>query len=159
MSSEPAVLGVHHTSFTVSSLDRTVAFFTEALGLPLLSRAPRDNAVIARITGVHGADVEIAYVRGPGHDIELIEFRGPGGRGAVRPRPCDTGFAHVALTVRGIDALIARAAHHGVLPVSPPATNGPFGPIAGARIAYLRDPDGITVELIERREDAGESET
>ncbi|NKC33887.1 VOC family protein [Falsiroseomonas selenitidurans] len=152
----PGVLGVHHTSFTVSSLDRAVALWTEVFGFPLLSRAPRDNAIIAEVTGVPGADVEIAYVRGPGHDIELIEFRGPADRAAVRPRPCDAGFSHVALMVTGLDALLARGALHGAHPVNPPVTNGRFGPIAGARIAYLRDPDGITIELIECREDGVE---
>lgn len=147
----PAVLGMHHTSFTVSSLDRAVAMWTEVFGFPLLSRAPRDNAIIAQVTGVPGADVEIAYVRGPGHDIELIEFRSPADRGTARLRPCDVGFAHVALLVTSIDALLDRAAAHGARPVSPPVTNGPLGPIAGARIAYLRDLDGITIELIERR--------
>ena len=152
MLSEPAVLGVHHTSFTVSSLDRAVGFFRDCLGFPMVSRAPRDPDVISAVTGVPGARVEIAYVRGPGHDVELIEYHGPADRGAARPRPCDAGFAHLALVVRGLDALVAEAARHGVAAVAPPVTNGGHGPIAGARVVYLRDPDGITVELIEAQE-------
>lgn len=35
------VLGTNHTSFTVSSLDRTIAFFRDCLGFDLVSRAPR----------------------------------------------------------------------------------------------------------------------
>lgn len=149
MQAEPLVLSVHHTSFTVSSLDRSVALFTEAFGLPLMSRALRDNAVIAHVTGVAGADVEIAYVRGPTHDIELIEFHGPADRAVLRPRPCDVGFAHVAFTVRDLDVIVARAARYGAAPVNPPAVNGAGGPIAGSRIVYLRDADGLTIELIE----------
>jgi catechol 2,3-dioxygenase-like lactoylglutathione lyase family enzyme len=34
-------LSTDHPSFTVSDLDRADAFFTEALGFPLLSKAPR----------------------------------------------------------------------------------------------------------------------
>lgn len=147
----PAVLGVHHTSFTVSSLDRAVGFFRDCLGFPLVSRAPRDPAVIAAVTGVPGAQVEIAYVRGPGHDVELIEYHAPADRGATRPRPCDAGFAHLALTVRGLDEIVAAAERHGVTTVAPPVTNSGQGPIAGARVIYLRDADGITIELIETR--------
>ncbi len=43
------VLRTNHTSFTVSDLDRSVAFFTEALGFELMSRAPRDPAIIPQL--------------------------------------------------------------------------------------------------------------
>ena len=40
------VLATNHTSFTVSDLDRSIAFFTEALGFEILNRAPRDPKLI-----------------------------------------------------------------------------------------------------------------
>ena len=92
------VLSTNHTSFTVSNLDRTIAFFRDALGFEVTSKAPRDPDAIERITGVEGSEVMIAYVRGPGHSIELIEYLAPADRGKVESRPCDTGFAHVATT-------------------------------------------------------------
>ena len=85
------VLGTNHTSFTVSSVDRTVAFFRECLGFELISKAPRDPVLTSRITGVEGADLMIAFLRAPGHTIELIEYRSPATKGAVKARPCDTG--------------------------------------------------------------------
>ncbi len=63
------VLRTNHTSFTVSSLDRTLGFFRDALGFEVTSRAPRSRRLIESVTGVKGADVVIAYVRGPGHDL------------------------------------------------------------------------------------------
>jgi catechol 2,3-dioxygenase-like lactoylglutathione lyase family enzyme len=152
MSADGAVLAAHHTSFTVRSLDATLPFLTEVLRLPLLSRAPRDPSVIAAVTGVPGAAVEIAYLGLPGgHRLELVEYTAPADRGAARPRPCDTGFAHLALLVTGIEALIAAASPFGVHAIAPPVVNGGQGPIAGAKVAYLRDADGITYELIEVR--------
>ena len=44
------VLGTNHTSFTVSNLDRTVGFFRDCLGFELVSKAPRDPALVSRIT-------------------------------------------------------------------------------------------------------------
>ena len=41
----------------------------------------------------------IAFLKAPGHTLELIEYRAPAEREAVRARPCDTGFAHVAFNV------------------------------------------------------------
>lgn len=143
------VLATNHTSFTVSDLDRTVGYFVDALGFELISRAPRDSAVISRITGVAGADIEVAYVQGPGHRLELIQYRAPQDRGRVRSRPCDTGFAHVAFDVDDIDAAIAASAPHGVLPIGDPVPID-RGPNAGGRVVYMRDADEVTVEFIEK---------
>ena len=144
------VLSTNHTSFTVANLDRTVAFFRDALGFEVTSKAPRDPAAIERITGVQGSEVIIAYVRGPGHSIELIEYLAPSDRGKVESRPCDTGFAHVAYDVDDLDAAIAAAVEHGFSPRGS-VYNVDQGPNTGARVVYLVNGDGITVEFIEPR--------
>lgn len=143
------VLATNHTSFTVSDLDRTVAFFRDALGFQVTSKAPRDKAAIEKITGVPGADVLIAYVRGPGHSLELIQYLSPTDRSSVRPRPCDVGFAHVAYDVDDIDAAIEAAAGHS-LELAGSVMVIDQGPNKGGRVAYLRDPDGITIEFIQK---------
>lgn len=142
------VLGTNHTSFTVSSLDRTIGFFRDGLGFQLLNRAPRDPKIVSKITGVEGADMEIAFLRGPGCTVELIEYRAPASRGRVEARPCDAGFAHMAFDVDDIDAAIAEAKKHRVEPVAPPVPIND-GPNKGRRVVYLRDPDGVTIEFIE----------
>ena len=144
------VLSTNHTSFTVSNLDRTLAFFRDALGFGVTSKAPRDPDAIERITGVEGSEVMIAYVRGPGHSIELIEYLAPAGRGKVESRPCDTGFAHVAYDVDDLDAAMAAAIKHG-FSARGSVYSVDQGPNAGARVVYLVDEDGITVEFIEPR--------
>jgi catechol 2,3-dioxygenase-like lactoylglutathione lyase family enzyme len=144
------ILSTNHTSFTVSDLERSLAFFRDGLGFTVTSKAPRDPATIERIVGVKGADIEVAYVRGPGHSLELIQYKGPRERGKVESRPCDTGFAHIAFDVRNIDAAIAEAARHGVTPIAPPVLLTQGGPNAGSKVVYLRDPDGITIEFIEK---------
>ena len=53
------ILSTNHTSFTVSSLERALAFFRDGLGFTVTSRAPRDPATIERIVGVKGADIEV----------------------------------------------------------------------------------------------------
>jgi len=143
------VLATNHTSFTVSNLDRTVDFFVNALGFDLVSRAPRDPAIVSRITGVTGADIDVAYVQGPGHRLELIQYRAPDGRGRVRSLPCDTGFAHIAFDVDDIDGAIAACAPHGVAPIADPVAID-RGPNQGGRVVYLRDPDDVTIEFIEK---------
>jgi catechol 2,3-dioxygenase-like lactoylglutathione lyase family enzyme len=143
------VLATNHTSFTVSDLDRTIAFFRDCLGFEVTSRAPRDPALIQAITGIAGASLEIAYVRGPGHSLELIEYGGPDDKGVVLSRPCDAGFAHVAYDVDDVDAAVAASAAHDVHPIGA-ITVIDKGPNAGGKVCYLRDPDGVTIEYIQK---------
>jgi catechol 2,3-dioxygenase-like lactoylglutathione lyase family enzyme len=141
------VLSANHTSFTVSSLDRTLGFFTGCLGFQLVSRAPRDPKIIQKVTGVAGAEMEIAFVRGPGQVVELIEYKAPASRGKVQSRPCDAGFAHLALDVDNVDAAVAAAAGFGVKAINPPVAIDQ-GPNKGKKVVYLRDWDGVTIEFI-----------
>ena len=141
------VLAANHTSFTVSSLDRSVAFFTGCLGFELVSRAPRDPTIVEKVTGVEGADMEIAFVRGPGQVVELIEYKAPAGRGRVDARPCDAGFAHLALDVDDVDAAVAAAALYGVKAINAPLAID-RGPNKGKKVVYVRDWDGVTLEFI-----------
>lgn len=142
------VLGTNHTSFTVSSLDRSVGFFRDCLKFELISRAPRDPALVQKITGVEGADMEIAFLKGPGHTVELIEYKAPAERGRVEARPCDTGFAHLALNVDDADAAVAEAALYQVKAIAAPVPIN-AGPNKGRKVVYLRDWDGVTFEFIE----------
>jgi catechol 2,3-dioxygenase-like lactoylglutathione lyase family enzyme len=142
------VMGTNHTSFTVSSLDRTIVFFRDCLGFDLVSRAPRDPGLVSRITGVPGAQVTIAFLRGPGHTVELIEYAAPADRGKVVARPCDTGFAHLALNVDNADAAVEAAAKFDVHPLAPPVAIDQ-GPNRGRKVVYVRDADGVTIEFIE----------
>ena len=144
------VLATNHTSFTVSDLDRSVAFFRDALGFEVTSKAPRNPDIVSRITGIPGTEMLIAYVRGPGHSLELIQYLGPKeGRGRVRSLPCDVGFAHVAYDVDDIGAAIEAAADHHVHVIGEVAVIDQ-GPNAGGKVAYLRDPDGVTIEFIQK---------
>lgn len=142
------VLATNHTSFTVSDLDRSIEFFRDCFGFKLESKAPRDPKLVSHITGVEGANVVTAYLRGPGHVLELIQYRAPAVRGKVWARPCDTGFAHIALDVDNMEEAVKKAAGFEVKAVASPCEID-AGPNKGRKIVYLRDWDGVTVELIE----------
>lgn len=138
----------NHTSFTVPDLDEVLPFLVEGLGFALVSQAPRNSALIARMTGIAGAAVEIAFLRGFGHTIELIEYQGPSDRGAVDFRLCDAGAAHIGLDVTGIEAAVEMARGYGfVSPGEMIAIDA--GPNAGRRVVYLRNAAGLTIEFLE----------
>ena len=142
------ILGTNHTSFSVSNLERSIGFLRDCFGFEVLSKAPRDPELVSRITGVQGAEVVIAFLKAPGHTLELIEYRAPVARGAVNSRPCDSGFSHVAFNVDDVSAAVDAVKHYGVKPIAQPVTIDQ-GPNKGRKVVYLRDWDGITIELIE----------
>lgn len=143
------ILRTNHTGIIVSDLDRSIAFFRDALGFEVTSRAPRDPAIIRAITGVEGADVETAYIRGPDHSLELIQYLAPADKGRVSARQCDTGLFHIAFDVDNMDAAVERAREFDLRPVGQ-ITAIDQGPNAGSRICYLQDWDGATIEFIEK---------
>ena len=145
------IFRTNHTSFTVSSLDDSIGFFCGALGFELLSRAPRDPEVVQQISGIKGADIEVAFIQGPGHRIELIQYHSPNDRLQVKARPCDAGFAHVAYDVDNVDHAVNASQAYSFFPIGDPVPIDK-GPNAGSRVVYLRNSDGITVEFIEKPE-------
>lgn len=142
------ILGTNHTGLTVSSLDRALDFYCGVLGFELVNRAGRDPAVIQTITGIPGADIEVAYVRAPGLTLELIEYKGPADRGKMQGRSCDTGHPHVAFSVDNVEAVRAAVKAAGGTAWHDPVV-GTAGPNKGARVIYTHDPDGITLEFIQ----------
>ncbi len=152
-------LAVNHTSFTVRDLDRTMNFFRTALGLTVESYPAATRRLMEGVTGVDGAEVRLAVVRCPGHLIELFEYLNPADRQTMKPRPCDPGFTHIAFEVDSIDAVVAAAEPFQFRPVRPPIwvdveamdVLQPDAPATTARMlnCYLRDPDGLTIELMQ----------
>ena len=74
-------------------------------------------------------------------------------RGHDEPYDLGTGYNHMALTVEDIDAALAELAEIGVQPEKPPYQPGGRDDLP--RIAFVADPDGYRIELI----DGGEFRT
>jgi catechol 2,3-dioxygenase-like lactoylglutathione lyase family enzyme len=143
------VVGAHHTSFTVAYLESSLAFFRDGLGLEVVGTREISAAYFGRIVGLPGCRVRAALLRIPGgtHHVELFEYVTPAGR-VHAPRPCDPGSAHLALLVDDLPALFARLQAQGVAFVSDPVPID-AGPNAGGLGVYLRDPNGILIELFQ----------
>ena len=68
-------------------------------------------------------------------------------RGREEPYDLGTGYNHIAVTVEDIDAVLADLAEIGVEPEKPPYRPG--GKDGLPRIAFVADPDGYRIELID----------
>ena len=143
-----------HFSFTVSDLERSIAFYRDLLGMRLVHRQEQANEYTARLVGYENAHLKIAQLTidgipdsRSGHLLELVEYLHPD-CAATDTAICRPGTAHMAFEVRDIHALYERLVSAGVRFNSPP--NAITGGInRGGYTCYFRDPDDITLELVE----------
>jgi catechol 2,3-dioxygenase-like lactoylglutathione lyase family enzyme len=143
------IIAADHTGITVTNLERSLAFWRDALGFELSHRAHQKGKLAAEITGVPGAEIQLAVLKTPtGHKIELLEYLAPGGRKHLEPRPCDVGSVHIALTVDDLDAVLSAIVPFGWKVAGEPQTLA-SGPNAGKRVVYVRDLDGTTIEFMQ----------
>jgi catechol 2,3-dioxygenase-like lactoylglutathione lyase family enzyme len=136
-----------HTGFTVSDLDRALAFWRDGLGMVEAFSQEKQGGYLEAIVGEPGAHVRMTHLEFPGggHRLELFEYLAPAGE-RVRLRPRDTGFAHVCVAVDDIEDALQRLVAAGGQPISDPIEVD-TGANAGGRGVYVRDPDGHVVEL------------
>ncbi len=120
-----------HTCYRIGDIDRSVSFY-ERLGFSEAGRMPIGEEAINVFMALPDGDpiLELTYNHGVG-DYEL-----------------GTGYNHIALAVEDLDGTLAGLAAEGIRPEKPPYRPG--GRTSGSRIAFVRDPDGYRVELVER---------
>jgi len=140
---------LHHAGMTVSSLERALAFWRDALGMEVVLAQEAAGGYFEQIVGEHDVRVRMAQLAFPGGGprIELFEFASPRG-GRHEARPADVGFAHVCVACDDLDVLLAALVEAGGSPVSEPVAID-RGANAGGRALYVRDPDGHVVEVFE----------
>lgn len=141
------ITGFNHTSFTVADMDKSVKFWTENLGFKAASVSPRQGGWQAEVTGIADASLMVAHLYGHGHHIEFIKYLNGAVDGAA-PQPALAGAAHVCLEVDDInrtwsELLAAGATAQGKIAFVK------SGPVDGCFAGYIRDPNGIIIELLE----------
>jgi catechol 2,3-dioxygenase-like lactoylglutathione lyase family enzyme len=145
---------VWHAGFTVSDIERSIAFYTEAVGLELRHRQEQENEYTSTFIGYPEAKLRVAQFALPGgqpgrsgHVLELCEYVRPRGE-TIAPGTSATGSGHIAFETDALDETVARMVAAGGTPVSEPVAIV-AGVNRGGRTVYVRDPDGITVELVQ----------
>ncbi len=142
--------GLDHVSVTVADLERSLLFYQGLLKIPVLGRGEDAGPPVRGPAGVaHSrfryADLEL----GGGQILELLQYLQPKRR-PLRPTPFAPGGGHIGLRVVDLDAALRRLRAAGVLPQFDPIQVVTPTWWAGARVVYVSDPDGTTVELVER---------
>lgn len=143
------IIGCEHIGIQVRDVERSARFYEQHLGFTRLARFSKSEPYVQRVVGYPGVTLEMAILAIPGTDVqlEIIEYRGVE-RTPIDPATAHPGTAHFSLFVDNIDVLYTRLSGQGVEFVSEVQT-ATAGLTAGGRVVYLKDPDGIRVELVQ----------
>ena len=147
---EPLRFGaVHHVGITVADLVRAMEFWERLLGTPSRDRRLLQGPGLGRMVGYPDIRIDSCWLDLPGGvALELLQYLDrtevPYDPGTAHP-----GNVHVCLHVDDMEVAHAHAVACGATPVSERPIDVGAGPRAGARLAYLRDPDGVTIELVQ----------
>ena len=125
------ILATHHLALTTGRFELLRRFYVETLGLPVLGGFPEQD---------------IVFVAAGSTAIEII---GEDGAPVVDPddRAARHGWHHLAWEVEDVDVAFAELTARGAPTHSPPESFPASAP--SMRIAFLRDPDGNLLELVQ----------
>ena len=122
-----------HTMLRVGDLQKSINFYTQAMGMQLLRVTQRPE---------HNYDLAfVGYGTNPDHaEIELTYNYG------VTAYDLGTAYGHIAIGVPDVASTCTQIEKAGGT-----ITRAP-GPVKGGNtvIAFVQDPDGYKIELIER---------
>ncbi|WP_448202795.1 VOC family protein [Azospirillum sp. sgz302134] len=142
-----------HVNISVRDLDRAIRFYGETFGLTLLMRKTLSGDWFNAIRGTKDAVADCAILVNGNHSLRLEMLCFPGTPANPQPGPHgmdDIGIGHFAVTVDDIHAVRERAIRGGATPmgdvVEVPRSILPKGKL----MCYLRDPDGILMELAQK---------
>lgn len=123
-----------HTMIRVFDLDKSIDFYTNKLGMKLLRKKDYPTGEFTLAFVGYGDETSNAV-------IELTH-----NWGQKEPYQLGTAFGHLAIGVPDIYGTCEKLAQAGVKIPRPP------GPMkhGGSVIAFVEDPDGYKIELIQR---------
>ncbi|MBI2867549.1 MAG: VOC family protein [Chloroflexi bacterium] len=135
------ITGYNHVCLTVSDLERSIDFYTEAFGFQVKDRfeGTGGNA------GYEGGHTKVAFLTLGLLNLEMIQYLKPKG---MHPRleARDVGTPHLAFTSDNVPADYERLRKLGVRFVTAPRLHAKWGSTS----VYGLDPDGIPFELRDR---------
>ena len=120
-----------HTMVRVENVDASMRFYCDALGL---REVKRFDSEAGRFT--------LIYLAAPGDEDAQVEltYNWPDADGKAEAYTGGRNFGHLAYAVDDIYAACQKLADHGVTINRPPRDG---------RMAFVRSPDGISVELLQ----------
>lgn len=117
---------INHISINVKNLDKSVEFYSDTLGLEIVDRFDHE-------------DMSIVFMKGNGEGvIELVYHK---------QSESSSRLQHIGFVVEDIEREYKSISTKGFKFTKPP-----YESRSGVKIAFLCDPDGIELELVQRHD-------
>ncbi len=93
-----AIRGVHHFSFSVTDIERTIGFYSKMLGLELVAKRVNESDTLGISLGTRQphAKIKVAIMQAGDTQIEFIEYVDPKAE-PCQKNPSIAGSGHIAL--------------------------------------------------------------
>ena len=142
-----SVLRLSHIGLCVSDLERSVAFYRDALLFSEQSALDVSGAEADTLLDLEGVKLRAVYLERDGTRIELLRFDSPSGSGDPGPRPVNRlGLTRLSLRVDDLDATIRAIERAGGRCLAATRIENPrFQTLA----VFVVDPDGLRIELLQ----------
>jgi catechol 2,3-dioxygenase-like lactoylglutathione lyase family enzyme len=137
-----------HIGICVSDIDRSIRFYRDALGFEYVSDLEAAGEPSDTLLRLRDVRLKAVYLERAGVRIELRHYATPARKPAPAPRPRamnDLGFTHLSFRVSDFEATLAALRAAGATVLEETIIRIPGGdPLA----AFLTDPDGVLIELV-----------
>lgn len=142
-----SVQRLSHIGICVSELERSVAFYRDALGFEEISRLQVSGPESARLLQLEGGAVQAVYLQRDGTRIELLYYPQAGHQGERMPAPMNRlGLTHLSLRVADLDAVVtAVVSLDGACLAATRIDNDAWR----SKAVFVTDPDGLRIELLQ----------
>jgi catechol 2,3-dioxygenase-like lactoylglutathione lyase family enzyme len=137
--------GVHHIGLTVRDMKRSFDWYATMFNIEPGPVSVGSGTALSKSLQVDNAELSFSMIQIGSTRIEFLQYHQPTGKDFDRSNG-DVGSAHVCLEVSDIDAAYRELTEKGAVFNAPPITLD-SGIFAGSTWAYLRDPDGIQLEI------------
>ncbi|HXA34670.1 MAG TPA: VOC family protein [Acidimicrobiales bacterium] len=132
-----------HVGICVSDLGRSLRFYCDGLGFERGESIPIDATFGAALEVPGDLSLTSQFIRRDGLAIELLHYVTPAPTGRPSEHRNQLGLTHLSFYVDDVDATAtALVAAGGTSIESTRTTSG------GIDLLFLRDPDGVRVELM-----------
>lgn len=126
------IKGVHHIALNASDFDKTIAFYTEGLGLKLFRAWSNPEKRIAMVQLEEGPCLEIFSNAAPRTMVDTEAGN----------------YIHLALLVEDVQAAFDRALAFGAeVKIAPKKVTLPSEPPMNVELCFVKGPDGEEIEF------------
>ncbi|CAA0114432.1 Catechol-2,3-dioxygenase [Halioglobus japonicus] len=137
-----------HLGICVSSLDRSIAFYTQVLGFVEVSRTAV-GAEVGPLIEMDAPEIQLRshFLERDHMRLELMEFDAPPPSGTGERGDFNRlGLTHLAVRVSDVGEALAKVTeYHGVVLEHTRVGQADMG----VELIYITDPDGVRIELIQ----------